>query len=55
MFYKKLKIAPMIYQCDINGMLTQRTFDFPKHDIFVGKIINAFFDKTVLNDGEAIF
>lgn len=52
-FYGKLKTAPMIEQCSINMECELvKTVDFPNHDVFIGKIINTFCDKTVLTDGE---
>ena len=43
----------MIEQCSINMECELiKTVDFPNHDVFIGKIVNAFCDETVLTDGE---
>ena len=50
-FYGKLGTAPMIKQCPINMecRLTQ-TIDFPKHDVFVGEIVETYCDEQYLTD-----
>jgi flavin reductase (DIM6/NTAB) family NADH-FMN oxidoreductase RutF len=51
-FFGKLKTAPMIEECPVN-MECQlvRTVDFPRHDIFIGEVVDTFCDEAVLTDG----
>ena len=37
-------------ECDL-----VKTVDFPNHDIFVGKIVNTYCNKSALTNGEADF
>ena len=50
-YYGILETAPMIKECpvSIECKLTQ-TVDFPKHDIFIGKIIETYCDEKCLTD-----
>lgn len=51
-FYGKLITAPMIEECPINMECELvRTVDFPKHDIFIGKIIDTYCDDSILENG----
>jgi flavin reductase (DIM6/NTAB) family NADH-FMN oxidoreductase RutF len=51
-FYGKLKTAPMIEECPVNmECRLVKTVDFPKHDIFMGEVVNAYCDESVLTDG----
>lgn len=55
-FYGKLKTAPMIEECPVNmECRLVRTVDFPRHDIFIGEVENAFCDESVLTDGTLDF
>jgi flavin reductase (DIM6/NTAB) family NADH-FMN oxidoreductase RutF len=55
-FYGILKTAPMIKECPIN-MECQliNTVDFPKHDIFIGRIVETYCDDNVLKNGVVDF
>ena len=50
-FYGKLETAPMIKKCPINMecRLTQ-TIDFPKHELFIGDIVETYCDEQYLID-----
>jgi flavin reductase (DIM6/NTAB) family NADH-FMN oxidoreductase RutF len=51
-FYGKLKTAPMIGECPVNmECRLLQTVDFPRHDIFIGEVVNTFCDERVLSDG----
>ena len=51
-FYGKLKTAPMIEECPVNmECRLVQTVDFPRHDIFIGEVENAFCDESVLTEG----
>jgi flavin reductase (DIM6/NTAB) family NADH-FMN oxidoreductase RutF len=55
-FYGELKTAPMIEQCSINiECELVQTFDFPTHDIFIGKIVATHCDEKVLTNGVVDF
>jgi flavin reductase (DIM6/NTAB) family NADH-FMN oxidoreductase RutF len=55
-FYGKLKTAPMIEACPINMECKLiRTVDFPKHDIFVGEIVETYCDEHCLTEGVVDF
>ena len=42
-FYGNLKTAPMIEECPINmECRLVQTVDFPRHDIFIGEIVEAY-------------
>ena len=48
-FYGDLKTAPMISQCPVNMELKLcEVFDTPKHDIFVGQLVQTYADESVL-------
>ena len=55
-FYGNLETAPMIEECAIN-MECQlvKTMDFPNHDIFIGRIAEAYCDEAVLTEGNVDF
>ena len=51
-FYGKLKTAPMIKQCPINMECKLiQTVDFPKHDIFIGEIVETYIEEEFVKDG----
>jgi flavin reductase (DIM6/NTAB) family NADH-FMN oxidoreductase RutF len=51
-FYGKLKTAPMIRKCPINmECRLMKTVDFPKHDVFIGEIVETYVDEEYLTDG----
>ena len=51
-FYGKLGTAPMIRECPINMECRLiQTVDFPRHDIFVGEIVETYCDEQCLTDG----
>lgn len=51
-FYGALKTAPMIVECCVNMECELvRTVDFPSHDVFVGRIVEAYCDENVLTGG----
>jgi flavin reductase (DIM6/NTAB) family NADH-FMN oxidoreductase RutF len=55
-FYGKLETAPMIKECPINmECRLARTVDFPKHDLFVGEIVETYCDEQCLIDGAVDF
>jgi flavin reductase (DIM6/NTAB) family NADH-FMN oxidoreductase RutF len=55
-FYGKLKTAPMIEACPINMECKLiRTVDFPKHDVFVGEIVETYCDEHCLTEGVVDF
>ena len=55
-FYGGLKTAPMIRQCPINMECKLiKTVDFPKHDAFVGEIVETHCDEHILTDGVVDF
>jgi flavin reductase (DIM6/NTAB) family NADH-FMN oxidoreductase RutF len=46
----------MIEQCCINMECELvRTIDFPNHDVFIGRIMEAYCDESVLTDGVVDF
>ena len=52
-FYGKLEKAPMIEECPINmECKLLKTVDFPNHDIFIGEVVNTFYDDVILTDGK---
>lgn len=51
-FYGKLGTAPMIKECPINMECKLiQTVDFPKHDVFVGEIVETYCDEQYLKEG----
>jgi len=51
-FCGKLETAPMIKQCPINTECRLiKTVDFPKHDVFVGEVVETYCDEQCLKDG----
>jgi len=51
-FYGDLKTAPMIKRCSINMECKLiKTVDFPRHDVFVGKIVETYCEDRVITDG----
>jgi len=52
-FFGSLDTAPMIRECPMTmECRLVRTIDFPKHDIFVGEVVQTYCDEEVLTDGE---
>ena len=51
-FYGELKTAPMIKECSVcmECRLIQ-TVDFPRHDVFIGQIVETYCDEQSLTDG----
>ena len=51
-FYGDLETAPMIRECPLcmECRLVQ-TVDFPKHDIFIGEVVQTHCDEACLTDG----
>jgi flavin reductase (DIM6/NTAB) family NADH-FMN oxidoreductase RutF len=48
-FYGKLGTAPLIKECPINiECRLIRTYDLPKHDMFVGEIVETYCDEQCL-------
>jgi flavin reductase (DIM6/NTAB) family NADH-FMN oxidoreductase RutF len=55
-FYGRLATAPMIRACPVNMECELvQTVDFPRHDVFVGRIVAAYCDEEYLTDGEVDF
>lgn len=51
-FYGKLETAPMIKECSINMECKLiQVVDFPKHDVFVGTVVETYCDEAILKDG----
>jgi flavin reductase (DIM6/NTAB) family NADH-FMN oxidoreductase RutF len=51
-FYGNLKTAPMIEECPINmECRLVQTVDFPRHDIFIGEIVEAYCEERCLTEG----
>ena len=56
LFYGELDAAPMIKECPINMTCKLvKVVDFPKHDIFIGEIVETFCDDQCLSDGVVDF
>jgi flavin reductase (DIM6/NTAB) family NADH-FMN oxidoreductase RutF len=55
-FYGKLETAPMIKECPINMECRLiQTVDFPRHDVFVGEIVETYCDEQYLTEGVVDF
>lgn len=55
-FYGVLETAPMIGECPVNiECRLARTIDMPKHDIFVGEVVDVYCDEECLEDGAIDF
>ena len=55
-FYGKLKTAPMIKQCPINMECRLiQTVDFPRHDLFIGEVVDTYCDEQCLTDDAVDF
>jgi len=53
-FYGSLETAPMIAECPINmECRLVQTLEYPKHDIFIGRIVETYCDDACMN-GEAV-
>jgi flavin reductase (DIM6/NTAB) family NADH-FMN oxidoreductase RutF len=52
-FYGKLETAPMIEECAVNMECELiQTVDFPRYDIFIGKVVETYCDEHYLTEGE---
>jgi flavin reductase (DIM6/NTAB) family NADH-FMN oxidoreductase RutF len=51
-FYGELKTAPMIKECSVcmECRLIQ-TVDFPRHDVFIGQVVETYCDEQCLTEG----
>jgi flavin reductase (DIM6/NTAB) family NADH-FMN oxidoreductase RutF len=55
-FYGRLETAPMITKCPLNMECRLiQTVDFPKHDIFIGEIVETYCDEEYLTEGVVDF
>jgi flavin reductase (DIM6/NTAB) family NADH-FMN oxidoreductase RutF len=55
-FYGKLGTAPMIRSCPINMECElMQAVDFPRHDIFIGRIVATYCDEQCLTEGRVDF
>jgi flavin reductase (DIM6/NTAB) family NADH-FMN oxidoreductase RutF len=55
-FYGMLKTAPMIEECPINmEFKLVKTIDFPRHDVFIGEVVETYCDEDILVNGVADF
>jgi flavin reductase (DIM6/NTAB) family NADH-FMN oxidoreductase RutF len=55
-FFGKLKTAPMIMECPLNiECRLVNTVDMPKHDVFIGKIVESYCDDEYLVEGSVDF
>jgi len=51
-FYGKLETAPMIKECAVNmECKLTKTVDFPKHDLFIGEVVETYCDENCMTDG----
>lgn len=51
-FYGELKTAPMIRECPVNMECRLiQTIDFPKHDLFVGQIVQTYCSEEYMTAG----
>jgi flavin reductase (DIM6/NTAB) family NADH-FMN oxidoreductase RutF len=51
-FYGQVAAAPLIQACPVNmACRLVQTVDFPKHDIFIGEIVDTYGDDRCLTDG----
>ncbi len=51
-FYGSLSTAPMIEECPVTMECSlQETVEFPSHSVFIGEIVNAYYDDQVLTSG----
>lgn len=55
-FYGKLETAPMIRECAVNMECKLiQTVDLPRHDIFIGEIIETYCEDKYMSDGVVDF
>ncbi len=55
-FYGELEAAPMIQACPVNmACRLIQTVDFPRHDVFIGEVVEAHCDEACLTDGRVDF
>ena len=51
-FYGVLKTAPMIKECPVNMECKLiHTVDFPRHDIFIGEVVETYSEDEYMTDG----
>lgn len=51
-FHGELETAPMIRQCPVNMELRLHDIlDFPRHEIFIGELVQTYADERALTDG----
>ena len=51
-FYGRLATAPMIRDCPLNmECRLVQALDFPRHDIFIGEVVETYCDEAVLTEG----
>lgn len=51
-FYGTLDAAPMISECPVNmECRLVQTFDFPQHEVFIGRIVQTFCDDECIVNG----
>lgn len=52
-FYGELQTAPMIRQCPVcMECRLDRILDFPRHEIFVGELVQTYAHETVIRNGK---
>lgn len=55
-FFGKLETAPMIMECPLNmECRLVNTVDMPKHDVFIGEIVESYCDEEYLVEGSVDF
>ncbi len=55
-FYGQLKAAPMVLKCHINmACRLIKTIDFPRHDLFIGKVVETYCDDAFITNGVVDF
>jgi flavin reductase (DIM6/NTAB) family NADH-FMN oxidoreductase RutF len=55
-FYGKLETAPMIQECPINmECRLVKTIDFPRHEVFVGEIVESYCNEEHLQNNSIDF
>lgn len=55
-FYGRLKTAPMIKEFPVNMECELvKTIDLPKHDVFIGRIVDTYCEESVMTEGKLDF